>query len=64
MGDVGILASLDMLAIDNAAHDLVNKAAGHEDIWKDKNSVSGRLQLTHGAEIGLGNTAYKLISLD
>ncbi len=64
MGDVGILASLDMLAIDNAAHDLVNQAAGHEDIWKDKNSVSGRLQLTHGAEVGLGNTAYKLIRLD
>ncbi|PKN27300.1 MAG: hypothetical protein CVU65_02915 [Deltaproteobacteria bacterium HGW-Deltaproteobacteria-22] len=64
MGDVGILASLDMLAIDNAAHDMVNQAAGHEDIWKDKNSVSGRLQLTHGAEVGLGNTAYKLINLD
>ncbi len=64
MGDVGILASLDMLAIENAAHDLVNRAAGHEDVWLDKNSVSGRRQLSYAAAVGLGNTHYNLIDLD
>ncbi len=64
MGDVGILASHDMLAIENAAHDLVNRAAGHEDVWLDKNSITGRRQLAHGAAIGMGSTAYKLVELD
>lgn len=64
MGDVGVLASHDLLAIENAAHDLVNRAAGHEDVWLDRNSVTGRRQLAHGAAIGMGSTAYKLVELE
>ncbi len=63
MGDVGILASTDMLAIDTAAHDLVNRAAGREDVFRDRNSVSGKLQLLHGAEIGLGSLKYNLVEV-
>ena len=64
MDDIGILASTDMLAIDAAAHDLVNQTAGKEDVFLDKNSVSGKLQLLYGSEIGLGNLEYNLIAID
>lgn len=64
MDDVGVLASTDMLAIDAAAHNLVNQAAGREDVFRDQNSVSGKLQLLHGAEIGLGSLQYRLVEVD
>jgi uncharacterized Fe-S center protein len=64
MDDVGILASTDMLAIDTAAHDLVNKAAGREDVFHDQNSVSGKLQLLHGSKIGLGSLKYNLVEVN
>lgn len=62
--DVGILASTDMVAIDAASLELVNKAHGCDDAFLKVNNVSGNNQITYGHEIGLGNKVYKIIDLD
>ncbi len=60
--DIGILASLDPVAVDKASLDMVIEKAG-KDILKEKNSVNWSIQLMHGQKIGLGTTDYKLIKL-
>ncbi len=61
---VGILASTDMVAIDTAAHDLVDKAAHSSDAFKKHSGVSGRPQLEYAEKIGLGRRSYRLINID
>ncbi len=53
--DIGILASSDPVAIDQASYDLVLKQ--HPD-FKDYNA---EYQLQHGAKMGLGEREYELI---
>ena len=69
MNDIGILASLDPVALDQACVDLVfnypskegdNAAALIERI----NSRHGVHTIEHAAKIGLGNRAYKIVSID
>jgi uncharacterized Fe-S center protein len=73
--DIGILASLDPIAIDQACIDLVNrekglpgtKLEGNEDT-EDKFAaihpgIDWRRQLAYGEEIGLGSRKYELIKL-
>lgn len=58
--DIGILASTDPVAIDRAAADLVNEAAGKDifqDLWPN---TCYEAQLSHGEEIGLGSCDYEL----
>ena len=62
--DVGIVASIDPVAIDKACLDLVNMAADSDDAFLHMNTVSGNHQLEYGEKIGLGTTNYKLINLD
>jgi hypothetical protein len=62
--DIGILASTDMVAIDAASLELVNKAHGCEDAFLKENQVSGNNQISYGYEIGLGNKVYKIIDID
>jgi len=65
MHDIGILASTDPVALDQACVDLVYAS-------KDNNtSLINRMEsrnafnvLAHGEEIGLGSRSYQLISLD
>ncbi len=64
VGDIGILASTDMIAIDAASLELVNKAHGCDDAFLKENKVSGNNQISYGHEIGLGNKVYKIIDLD
>ncbi|MBN1156788.1 DUF362 domain-containing protein [Candidatus Woesearchaeota archaeon] len=71
--DIGILAGLDPVAIDQASLDLVNRELGLEntrlknkesqDKFKDIHGFDSTIQLTHGEEIGLGETKYKLIKI-
>lgn len=59
--DVGILASLDPVAIDKASFDLVNKACGKNifrEIHPDQDALR---QLEHATEIGLGSLDYELV---
>ncbi len=66
MQDIGILASLDPVAIDQACLDLVYNS---EDSGKDK--LIERIESLHGvhtveaaAELGVGSREYELITLD
>lgn len=63
MGDVGILASLDPVALDQASFDLVNKAAGIPDAFKHQTGVSGLRIIERSAELGLGSRKYKLVEI-
>jgi 2-oxoacid:acceptor oxidoreductase delta subunit (pyruvate/2-ketoisovalerate family) len=74
--DIGILASRDPVAIDQASYDLVNRQMGlsnsllqrNREPGKDKflgvwENTLGNIQLDYGAEIGLGNKEYRLIEI-
>jgi len=74
--DIGILASIDPVAIDAASVDLVNRQQGlpgtrltrnlapGEDKFKGVwGETDGTLQLAYGEEIGLGTRSYDLIEL-
>jgi len=74
--DIGILASDDPIALDQACYDLVNRSTGFENtrlrcnhqagedkfkgVWRN---VDGRRQLEYGEEIGLGTRKYELIEV-
>jgi uncharacterized Fe-S center protein len=60
--DIGVLASLDPVAIDKASADLVLKR-GRKDVFRKGYDVDWSLQLQHGARIGLGSLEYDLIEI-
>ncbi len=66
MGDVGILASLDPVALDQACVDLVyaSEDAGKVHLIERMESRHGIHTLEHGESIGLGSRTYELIGLD
>jgi uncharacterized Fe-S center protein len=57
--DVGVLASGDMVAIDQASIDLLKKAHGKDTI-KEAHGIDWSAQLSHGEEIGLGSRKYEI----
>jgi uncharacterized Fe-S center protein len=60
--DIGILGSLDPVALDQASVDLVNKRGG-KDILRAGYDLDWSVQLSHGNKIGLGSRDYELIKL-
>lgn len=64
--NIGILASADIVAVDQASIDMVMALPEHEkhDLKERIESRKGLRQLTYGAEIGLGNRKYELVDLD
>jgi uncharacterized Fe-S center protein len=64
MADIGILASLDPVALDKACLDLVDAAPDGSDLRNRISRQNGKLTVTHAAKIGLGNLEYKLVSID
>lgn len=62
--DIGILASTDMLAIEKASLDLVNKATHTKDAFAKHSGVSGDPQIRYGKKLGLGNDEYELVDMD
>lgn len=64
--NVGILASLDILAIDQASVDIVYAMAEdeHHDLVERIETRHGLRQLSYMKEIGQGNDRYVLIDLD
>ena len=62
--DIGILASNDPVALDQACLDLVYKADGRESLVNRINQQHGEHTLEHAVEIGLGNREYELVSID
>ncbi|MCL2763500.1 MAG: DUF362 domain-containing protein, partial [Treponema sp.] len=63
MADIGILASLDPVALDQACVDLVFAAKDGKDLIERITSRNGLLTLEHAQNRGLGNRAYRLIRL-
>lgn len=64
MHDIGILASMDPVALDQACIDLVYAAPDGDSLVQRIESRNGLLTLEHAEEIGLGSRAYELVSLD
>lgn len=64
--DIGILASTDILAVDQASIDLLYKLPEAElhDLKERIETREGLHQLDYGEEMGLGTRKYELISVD
>ena len=76
VGDIGILASTDPIAIDQASVDLVQQAEGNRDSLLPHNFAPGEdkfralypeadwsIQLRYGEELGIGSRVYQLIKI-
>jgi uncharacterized Fe-S center protein len=75
VADIGILASKDIVAIDQASVDLVNREVGIDDTRLGKRVAPGtdkfdvihdvdwRVQLSYAEEIGLGCRSYRLVEV-
>ena len=66
MGDIGILASLDPVALDKACTDLVRASEDHGKIHLIEriDSRHGMHTLEYGEQIGLGSQKYELVKLE
>ncbi len=66
MGDIGILASLDPVALDKACTDLVRSSEDHGKIHLIEriDSRKGMHTLDYAEQIGLGSQQYELVRLD
>ena len=66
MGDIGILSSLDPVALDQACLDLVYASddPGKGDLIERIESRHGVRTVEAAAELGVGSRAYELIALD
>ena len=76
VADVGILASLDPVAIDQASADLVNAQQGLEGSLLKKNHGKGQdkfrdlypdvdweIQLDYAEKMGIGNRTYEILTI-
>ena len=65
MGDIGILASLDPVALDRACVDMVFNSTdpGKDDLIERINSRHGTHTLDYAEQIGLGSQKYKIVEL-
>jgi len=73
--DIGILASWDPVALDQACHDLVTAQEGFnhsllecnhakgEDKFQGMGRVDGRFQISHAEELGMGSRQYELVEI-
>jgi len=64
MQDIGILASLDPVALDQACMDLVYAAPDGKDLIERMESRHAIHTLEYAEEIGLGNRKYEIVTID
>ena len=64
MHDIGILASTDPVALDQACIDLVYAAEDGQSLINRIESRNGLHTLEHAEKIGLGSRSYELVSMD
>ena len=62
--DIGILASTDPVALDQACLDLVWEAEGNESLLERISELDGLHTLDHAGEIGFGSRSYTLININ
>jgi uncharacterized Fe-S center protein len=63
MHDIGILASLDPVALDKACVDLIYAAPDGKSVIQRIESRNGLLTLGYAEEIGLGSKTYEIVKL-
>jgi uncharacterized Fe-S center protein len=75
VNDIGILASMDPVAIDQASADMVNSAQANPnssimqglkkglDNLRAANDLDWSIQLAYGEEVGLGTRKYEVIQV-
>jgi uncharacterized Fe-S center protein len=61
--DIGILGSVDPVAVDKASVDMVNERS-HRDLLREVHNVDWSIQLEHAQQIGLGHMDYELIKVE
>ncbi len=61
MKDVGIVAGIDPVAVDQASYDLVNKAFGKSFFKEIYPEIDPTIQLKYAQELGLGSRDYELV---
>lgn len=64
MNDIGILASLDAVALDQACLDWVYKVHDGHDLIKRIEEKNGVHTLVHAEKLGLGSRTYELVMID
>ena len=64
MEDIGILASTDPVALDQACVDLVYAAPDGHDLVVSIETLHGEHVLDYGEKIGLGSKSYRLVDID
>jgi uncharacterized Fe-S center protein len=62
--DIGILASTDPVALDQACIDLIYAAENNRALVSRIEGRNGLLTLEHAETIGLGSRTYTLVSVD
>lgn len=62
--DIGILSSLDPVALDQACVDLIKAAPDGKEFVKQIEQLHGEKTLQHGEDIGWGSCKYKLVDID
>ena len=63
IADIGILGSLDPVALDRACVDLIYAAEGSESLRERMESRNGLHTLEYAEAIGLGTQRYELVEL-
>ncbi|WMW23353.1 DUF362 domain-containing protein [Methanolobus mangrovi] len=64
MADIGIMASLDPIALDQASVDQIYAAPEGQDLIERMESRNATHILDYGAGLGLGSQEYELVNLD
>lgn len=65
MDDVGVFASTDIVAIEQASYDMVNKYHGSADAFEKGGTGSGIYQIDYaGDTLKMGSKKYKLVNID
>ncbi|MFA7362211.1 MAG: DUF362 domain-containing protein [Candidatus Kapaibacterium sp.] len=64
MKDIGILASLDPVALDQACVDLIYKVHDGHDLIKRMEEKNGVHVLEHAEKLGLGSSTYELVIIE
>ena len=60
--DIGVLSSIDAIAIDKASYDLVISHAG-KDIFYEIHGIDGRMQINEAEKLGMGKKDYRLVEI-
>lgn len=64
MQDIGIVASLDPVAVDQAAYDLLKKAPDSAKVLERIDEQTGLETIRYAEELGIGSRKYQFIDLD